>query len=321
MSENPKTFATQADTRGNWRRFIDEIVPLRPDLFRYCCALTGNVWDGEDLVQDALARVFSLMGKINVDIAHPRAYLVRAATHLWIDQIRRARLERAYTESAAGDEAFSGDDPAQATAVREATYALFARLPPRERTAVLLKDVLDFSLEETAAMLKSSVGAVKAALHRGRAKLNDAQRGETAAPSSTPRAVVDQFVAALAAKDIEAIHALCLADVTVDMVGGARMEDFAQGKPTLEHAHFVMPQWGFGESPHWKVVDYAGEPIAIGFRTLDNIEGLNEIWRLEMGEAGKVERIRLYCFTPDVLAAVAKDLGITALKRPYRSPP
>ena len=64
----------------------------------------------------------------------------------------------------------------------------------------------------------------------------------------------------------------------------------------------------------------SSEPIAIGFRTLNGAEGLNEVWRFEMGE-GVVARLRLYCFTPNVIEAVAKDLSIPALRRPYRSPP
>jgi hypothetical protein len=63
-----------------------------------------------------------------------------------------------------------------------------------------------------------------------------------------------------------------------------------------------------------------GEPVAIGFRTQDGVEGLNEVWRFEMGEGG-VSRLRLYCFSPDVLVAVAKELGVPALRRPYRSWP
>jgi DNA-directed RNA polymerase specialized sigma24 family protein len=48
--------------------------------YRYCRRLTGNIWDGEDLLQDALMRVFSLLGKIDADL-NPRAYLIRTATN------------------------------------------------------------------------------------------------------------------------------------------------------------------------------------------------------------------------------------------------
>lgn len=316
-----EVFKTQADARGPWRAFVDEVAPLRPDLFRYCCGLTGNVWDGEDLAQDTLARVYSLMGKINADLRHPRAYLIRAATHLWIDRMRRGAVERAHAVSLAAEEPEAADDPAQVIAVRAAANALFLHLPPQERAAVLLKDVLDFSLEESAAMLKTTAGAVKSALHRGRGKLAAAHAAPPVADRAAPRALVDRFVAALAAKDIDAIRAMCLADVTVDMVGGARAETFEDGKMTMEHAHFVMPAWGFGENPHWRVAQYEGEPIALGFRTLDGAEGLNEVWRFELADDGRIGRIRLYCFSPNVLAAVAAELGLPpALKRPYRSP-
>jgi RNA polymerase sigma-70 factor (ECF subfamily) len=305
--------------RGPWRRFIDDLAPLRPDLFRYCCGLTGNVWDGEDLVQDVLARVFAQLGKINMDLPNPRAYLFRTATNLWIDRIRRASLERAHAAAEKAEPPPDDPDASQVVDVRAAANSLFLHLAPQERAAVLLADVLDFSLEETASMLMTTVGAVKAALHRGRSRLRTAAAAPPP-PAATPRAVVDTFVAALTAKDFDAIRALCLADVTVDMVGGANFDGYEVGKVTVEHAHFVMPDWGFGENPHWRVVEYAGEPLAIGFRTLGGVEGLNEIWRFETGEGG-VSKLRLYCFSPDVLAAVAKDMGIPALKRPYRSPP
>jgi RNA polymerase sigma-70 factor (ECF subfamily) len=318
MPEKPDSFAVQAAVRDPWRAFVDELAPLRPELHRYCCGLTGNVWDGEDLVQDTLARVFGLLGRISVNVEHPRAYLVRVATHLWIDRVRRASLERAYAASQPSDEPV-GDGPASHLAVRDAANELFLQLAPQERAAVLLKDVLDFSLEDVSSLLKTTVGAVKSALHRGRSRLARAKAEERPAQSQVPRELVDRFVAALGARDIESIRALCLADVTVEMVGGFTAEGFERGKVTLEHAHVVLPQLGFGANPHWRSVLYHGEPIALGFRTLDGLEGINEIWRLEPGEGG-VAKLRLYCFSPDVLATVGRELGIPALKRPYRSP-
>jgi RNA polymerase sigma-70 factor (ECF subfamily) len=311
-------FAVQRQLRPSWRKFIDDIAPLRPELLRYCSALTGNLWDGEDLLQDVLIRVFGQLGKINADLTHPRSYIIRSATNLWIDRLRRARLERGYldAESSASSEARA--PASQVVDVRAAANILFLNLAPMERAAVLLSDVLDLSLKETASMLKTTEGAVKSALHRGRNRLTAASAAADAF-SRTPREVVDRFVAALNNRDVEAIRALCLADVTVDMVGGASFDGFEQGRTTLEHAHYVNPQISFGESPHWRTIEYLGEPIAIGFRTLGGVEGLNEIWRFEMGD-GSVARLRLYCFSPDVLAEVARNIGVPALRRPYQSP-
>lgn len=314
----PAKFSVNGEVRRPWRAFIDEIAPLRPELHRYCCGLTGSIWDGEDLVQETLARVFAQMGKNDPDLLNPRAYLIRAATHLWIDRIRRAKLERAYAEELGAD-AKEGDahDADQVRAVREAANHLFLHLPPQERVAVLLKDVLDYSLEEAAGTMHASVGAVKAALHRGRARLRTVDRD--APPARVSADLVDRFMTALAAKDIDALRALCREDVSVELVGGASIDGFEHGKMAFEHAHFVIPGLGFGESPRWEAATYRGEPVVLGFRTLDGQEGLNEIWRLVEGEAG-VERVRLYCFTPDTLRALATELDLHALKRPYRSP-
>jgi hypothetical protein len=81
----------------------------------------------------------------------------------------------------------------------------------------------------------------------------------------------------------------------------------------------VIPQLGFGESPRWEIRSYASEPVVLGFRTLGDVEGLNEIHRLEESD-GHVARIRCYCFCPDTLRLVAGHLGLQALDRPYRSP-
>ncbi|HEY8494472.1 MAG TPA: sigma factor-like helix-turn-helix DNA-binding protein, partial [Myxococcota bacterium] len=191
-------------------------------------------------------------------------------------------------------------------------------LAPRERAAVLLKDVFDLSLEETASILQTSVGAVKAALHRGRGRLEE-PAGEASAPAHPPRALVERFVAALAARDLEALRALCSADLTVELVGGAALEGFEASRSFFAHAHFVMPELGFGERPHWRVVSYRGEPVVLGFRTLNGVEGVNEVHRLE-AEGGSVTRVRCYAFCPDTLRAVAGELGLRALPRPYRSP-
>lgn len=130
---------------------------------------------------------------------------------------------------------------------------------------------------------------------------------------------MDRFVAALSARDLEALRALCSADLTVELVGGAELETFEDGRSFFEHAHLVLPQLGFGERPHWRTVLYEGEPLVLGFRTLDGLEGLNEIHRIEALD-GAITRIRCYCFCPDTLRLVAAHLGLAALDRPYRSP-
>jgi len=81
----------------------------------------------------------------------------------------------------------------------------------------------------------------------------------------------------------------------------------------------VIPQLGFGENPHWETIVYDGEPMALGYRTLGGVEGINEVHRLEEVD-GRIARIRCYCFCPDTLRVLGEHLGMRALDRAYRSP-
>src|SRR5215471_10493837 len=81
--------------RAAWHRYLDLTSPFRPDLHRYCRRLTRDLWDAEDLVQETLLRAFATLSVMNGTIQNPRGYLVRTATHLWIDMLRRRNTEAA----------------------------------------------------------------------------------------------------------------------------------------------------------------------------------------------------------------------------------
>jgi RNA polymerase sigma-70 factor (ECF subfamily) len=314
-----RKFANQGAVRGPWRRYLDSLAQYRPDLHRYCRRLTGNVWDGEDLMQDTLVRVFSMLGKIDSNLEYPRAYLIRTATNLWIDRVRRSAREQAILALEAPEPSTPPDTAAEQ---RDAARTLFQSLHPQERAAILMKDVFDLSLEETAAMLRTSVGAVKSALTRARGRL-EAKR-PPANFEAPPPEIVDRFMKALAEKDMATMRALCSDDLTVELVGGAQGDGWAQNRNFFTHAHMTMPALGFGLNPNWRTIDYEGERIVLGFRTLDGIEGLNEVHRLEVSEVEngvpRIQRIRCYCFCPETVAEVAREAGVQHLWRPYRSP-
>lgn len=311
-------FLVQSEIRRPWQQFLDGLEPLRPELHGYCCKLAGNVWDGEDLLQEALVRVFSLLGKHDADLENPRAYLIRTATNLWIDRMRRSAVEQAALAFDIDDTNNTGPDVGVDS--RFAVGKLFQNLTPKERAAVLMKDVLDLSLDESAKMLQTSVMAVKSSLNRGRDRLAD--RRPRLALDSPPKEIVEAFVEALRTLDIEKLKALCADDVSGDLVGGAEASGFDQVKPAFEHAHMVVPALGFGENPWWEVIEYEDEYMVAGYRTLGGIEGLNEIQRLQVVE-GRILGIRIYCFCTDTLRVVAESLHKPIVERPitpYRSP-
>jgi RNA polymerase sigma-70 factor, ECF subfamily len=107
-----------------------------------------------------------VLGRVN-SVANPPGDLVRITTNLWVDAVRRREAAERAVERDGGQQVTHQPkaDPAE---VREAAAALMQTRGPQERTAFLLKEVFDMSLEQIAEVLATSVGAVKAALHRGR---------------------------------------------------------------------------------------------------------------------------------------------------------
>jgi RNA polymerase sigma-70 factor (ECF subfamily) len=200
------------ETRAAWH--LDILVPFRPQLHAYCRKLTGDIWDAEDLVQDTLLKGFATLGSVHGEIANQRGYLTRIATNLWLDTQRR-RVAEARALGLADGEVRSEVQPDTADS-RRAGAALFERLAPQERAALVLKEVFDMSLKEIAEMLTTSENAVKAALHRGRMRLKDdaAPRRASASP-----ALIDEFIRRLDASDLSGLLALMLDTATIEMPG------------------------------------------------------------------------------------------------------
>ena len=310
------------DLRAAWHRYIDLVAPLRPVLHGYCRRLTGDVWDAEDLVQDTLLRAFGTLGSIFTRIENPRAYLLRTATNLWIDAARRRGTEADALAEAAPDPAPSGDT---AGAVRDAGTVLLQRLAPQERAAVVLKELFDYSLEEIAAVLGTTVGAVKAALHRGRTRLREPE-GEAASQRPVPSvALVDRFVEGYRAADIPGLLTLMLDTASVENVGSsmdvgraafARKPGWFDG---LVHGHPEWPPQFAYESARLERHVFHGEPLALGFATRRGREALESIIRLTE-EDGRIARIRAYAFCPETMRAVGEELGLRVRTGLYRFP-
>ena len=149
--------------------FLETITQLRPRLHRYCSRMTGSVMDGEDVVQDALFEAYRKLDQY--DDTRPLApWLFRIAHNRCIDFLRR-RGVRVEAETAAMSPDSVRPANASVLGVGRAVEQLVMSLPPKERACVLLKDVFDYTLEEIAELVSSTVGGVKAALNRGRSKL------------------------------------------------------------------------------------------------------------------------------------------------------
>jgi RNA polymerase sigma-70 factor (ECF subfamily) len=156
--------------------FLETINHLRPTLHRYCSRMTGSVLDGEDVVQDALFQAFRKLDAFD-DNRRLGPWLFRIAHNECIDFLRRRRVRQAAEVEAIPAESVPPIEPSGRD-VGRAIEHLVLILPPKERACVLLKDVFDYSLQEVADLVGSTVGGVKAALNRARHKLSTSAADE-----------------------------------------------------------------------------------------------------------------------------------------------
>jgi RNA polymerase sigma factor (sigma-70 family) len=154
---------------------------LRPELHRYCARLMGSVIDGEDVVQDTLARALVALQDLELqgleEMPPLRPWLFRIAHNRALDLLRGRTVRMTEPIDAASDVADpTSPDPVEMLMRQEAVktaVSRFAELPTVQRSVVILKDVLDEPLKEIAALLDLTVDAVKAHLARGRARLRE----------------------------------------------------------------------------------------------------------------------------------------------------
>jgi RNA polymerase sigma-70 factor, ECF subfamily len=300
--------------RAAQRAFLSRIDPVRPQLYRYCRRLTGSVWDAEDLLQEALTRAFARAADSHQRVERVLPWLVRIATNAYLDGWRRpAPVPAELPDSPSVPDA----DPLE---VRDALGAVATLLSPQERAAVVLKDVFDFPLAEIAAMLGTSLGAVKAALHRGRDRLGapDPARQEALGRRAAPdRAVLDAITEAFTAYDIQRLTALLLTDAASEVVGMVYEVGAATiRRGSLHHTLVVENDVRYRA----EVQELDGEPLLLLWETPADgsaPEAVSDILRVETAD-GQVTRLRWYYFCPETITEVTARLGVAARPHGYR---
>ena len=235
--------------------FLETITQLRPSLHRYCSRMTGSVMDGEDVVQEALFEAYRKLDKFD-DSRPLKPWLFRIAHNRCIDFLRKRGVRTEAETAAMVPDAVDPADPA-VLGLGRALEHLVTSLPPKERACVLLKDVFDYSLEEIAELVDSTVGGIKAALNRARTKLAAAP-----APPRIPRrmdpestAIMKLYVDRFNRRDWEGVRELISADARLT-VADAFVGKLADAPYFRNYERFSMP---------WKLAmgDVDGEPVVI----------------------------------------------------------
>jgi RNA polymerase sigma factor (sigma-70 family) len=246
MAENASLIAAQHESR---RRFLELVAEVRPELHRYCARMVGSITEGEDIVQDALARAYYALPEMET-MPPLRPWLFRIAHHRALDHLKRYDVRMREPLDAEREEADGVSDPDDALAREEATQAAitrFVELAPAQRSAVVLKDVLGHSLEEIAALLAMTLPALKAALHRGRARLRESpppnrERTRTVSP------LIARYAELFNARDWDGVRALLAEDVRLDLVSRLKREgkrnvgNYFSNYERLDDWH-LMPAW------------------------------------------------------------------------------
>jgi RNA polymerase sigma-70 factor, ECF subfamily len=222
-----------------------ELEVHRAELTAYCYRMLGSPFDAEDAVQDAFVRAWRARDRFD-GRASMRSWLYRIATNVCLDMLKgrerrarpmdlgpavepiesnlNARSEKIWIEPIPEELIAPERDPAdlavEKESIRLAFVAALQQLPPRQRAAIILREVLRWEASEVAELLGTSVPSVNSALQRARATL-----AKSSVSSSDPlpplkeadRAMLERYVTAFERYDMDALTSLIREDASQSM--------------------------------------------------------------------------------------------------------
>jgi RNA polymerase sigma-70 factor (ECF subfamily) len=252
-----------SEAREDFERVLGE---LRPKLHRYCARMTGSVIDGEDVLQEALVKAieaFPLAGAI----AHLEGWLFRITHNAALDFLRRRARQKAIRSDEDPDMIVDPVVPTDDRQIVTASLTTFMRLPVAQRSSVILMDVLGYSLEEIRAVIDGSIPAVKAALHRGRARLRELAQEPEDLPlpvlAEPERSLLAAYIDRFNARDFDAIRSMLADEVRLDLVARKQMSG-RRAVGTYFHNYDLVHDWhlvpGFVEGHPAVLVRDPGDP-------------------------------------------------------------
>jgi RNA polymerase sigma-70 factor (ECF subfamily) len=271
--------------------FIRETEPFRRELLAHCYRMLGSAHDAEDVVQEAYLRAWRGYREFE-NRSSVRTWLYRIATNACLTALANGSrrvlpsglgppADDPHIEAAPAPDAlwlgmipdaWVTDDPAAVVTSREslrlALVASLQHLPAQQRAVLLLRDVLTFPAADVAAMLDVSVAAVKSALQRARARMQDvAPSADEIIEPTEPRAreLLEKYMTAFENADTALLEEALRHDAALEMVGSRTW--FAGLTTCLPYLAGVV-----GVQGDWRMVAIAanGQPAAAAYRRDDD---------------------------------------------------
>ncbi len=303
----------------------------RRALWGLCYRMTGSAADADDIVQETFVRAMERPPRRR-DIPL-RPWLVRVATNLSLDHLRR-RKRRDYRgpwlpSPLPTDETESldmkltapvSDSPSARYDLRESVSFAFLlaleALTPMQRAVLLLRDVLDYSTEETAAALHLSESNVKVHLHRARRRLDeyDKERFAPTACAAATQEAIERFLSCLDRGDVECLEKLLTEDAVSLSDGGGKV--YAALNPIYGRAKVARLIAGLNEKLKLErriALRYLNGLPALVVENIGAPDGVAPLFTMhfELDSEGKIRRLSTV-LAPDKLTAL-EQLGYSNL--------
>jgi len=240
-----------AARRGDSQKFDEVTEPYRRELQVHCYRILGSLHEAEDMVQETLLKAWKRLDSYE-GRASFRSWLYKIATNSCLDLLDQKKSRRLlpfenhppsdptapisppaleipwlepFPDEWLGDTSALNPEArySNSESISLAFLTALQTLPPRQRAVLILRDVLDFSANETSEVLELTASSVNSALHRARTTLSQRYpqgERENLAMSSTDektQRLLERFVQAWEAADVNGLVALLKADATLAM--------------------------------------------------------------------------------------------------------
>jgi RNA polymerase sigma-70 factor (ECF subfamily) len=203
---------------------VAEFNQYRPLLFAIAYHMLGSVMDAEDMVQETFLRYQGSTAPVQ----SVKAYLTTIATHLCLDRLRSAQVQREQYIGPWLPEPLLTSAPSVteqgelAESLSLAFLVILETLTPIERTVFLLREVFDYEYAEIATIVGKSPSHVRQIDHRAKAHVT-AKRPRFEATRAEQERVTRQFLQTCAGGDMQGLLALLAADVVLQSDSGGKV--------------------------------------------------------------------------------------------------